>query len=136
MTRRVLFFLAIALIPAALGACAAGGSGAASTQDRELLTLADFEGFEMMDAYSIIRRFRGHWLNTRSTTTMLDPNIGRNQENQIQVYIDGVLRLESVEALKVLSIGEVQEMRHMNSRDATMQYGIDHGAGAIIVTTR
>ena len=41
-----------------------------------------------------------------------------------------------MEALKELSVEQVREIRHLDSRDATMMYGTDHGSGAIQVTTR
>ncbi len=66
---------------------------------------------------------------------MMDPNLGANNQAQIKVYVDGVLRANGVEALKRISILEVSEMRHLDASDATMQYGTDHGAGAILVTT-
>ena len=67
--------------------------------------------------------------------TAVNPALGTNDQSQLKVYVDGVLRPEGVEALREISVAEVREMRHMNSRDATMQYGTDHGAGAILVTT-
>jgi hypothetical protein len=88
-----------------------------------------------MDTRSVIRRLRGSWLNARSTSSTLNPSLGANDENQIQVYIDGALQSQGINALKDLPISEVREIRHLNSRDATMQYGTDHGAGAILVTT-
>lgn len=135
MNRRVFLALALAALPLGLGGCAAGGAGAGSSGDRELLTVDDFAQYESMDAYSVIRRLRGHWFNTRSTGTMMDPQLGRNNTAEIQVYIDGVLRPGGVNALKEINCGEVMEMRHMDGRDATMQFGTDHGAGAILVTT-
>ena len=136
MNRRLFLALALAAIPLGLGGCAAGGAGAGGGGgDRDLLTVEDFGQYDAMDAYAVIRRLRGNWLNTRSTSTMMDPNIGANNQAEIQVYIDGVLRTDGVEALKQININEVMEMRHLDGRDATMQYGTDHGAGAILVTT-
>ena len=50
--------------------------------------------------------------------------------------IDGSRAMNGVEALRNINVDQVQEIRHLNSRDATMQYGTDHGAGAIMVTTK
>ena len=146
MNRRVFFAVAIGLLPAALGACASGGAGAASGSDPELLTLADLEPYRAQDVYQVIRRLRSNWLNARGAQGTWQPNptdptgmpsraddLG---EGQVKVYIDGVVRPEGMEALKQLSVQEVKEIRHMNSRDATMMYGTDHGSGAIQVFTR
>jgi len=132
------FYLALGLValPIWLGGCAAGGAGSSSSNsDPDLLTLEDLAPHENMDAYSVIRRLKGSWLRTRSTGNTLDPSLGSNDETQIKIYIDGSFRVEGVEALKGLPVTEVREIRHLNGRDATMQYGTDHGAGAILVST-
>ncbi|MFC1791291.1 hypothetical protein ACFL0I_02345 [Gemmatimonadota bacterium] len=135
MNRRVFVTLAIAMFSMGMGGCAAGGPGVASGGDRELLTMEDLAPYEAMDAYSVIRRLRGHWYQTRSTGTMMDPNLGDQNQAAIKVYIDGVLRVEGVEILRGYSCAEIREMRHLDGRDATMQYGTGHGAGAILVVT-
>jgi hypothetical protein len=139
MNRRVFFALALFLLPAFLGACAAGGAGAASGIDRQLLTLEDLRPYQSLDAYQVVRRLRGSWLNVRSTGSWGHPDstvVARaGTEVQIKVYVDGVLQWEGVEALKALTVSDIREMRHLDARDATMQYGTDHGAGAILVFT-
>lgn len=135
MIRRAILSLALLALPLAIGACAAGGAGSGGSGNPDLLTIEDFQQYEAMDAYAVIRRLRGNWLNTRATGTMIDPDVGANNPAQIKVYVDGALQPQGVEALKDLPITQVREMRHMNARDATMQYGTDHGAGAILVTT-
>lgn len=135
MTRRALFGLLIALAPLAVAACAAGGPGVGAGSDRELLTREDLAPYDAQDAYSVIRRLRGHWFSTRSTGTSIDPTLGSPGPGQVKVYVDGVLRADGIEALKQLTVQEIREMRHLDGRDATMQYGTDHGAGAILVFT-
>jgi hypothetical protein len=68
--------------------------------------------------------------------TSEDP-VTRNMSGQgeVQIYIDGVQMNEGIEALKNLSVREIMEIRHLDARDATMQFGTDHGSGAILVTT-
>ena len=136
MTRRALFVFAVALLAAGLAGCAAGGAGTASSNtNRDLLTLEDLAPYEAMDAYAVVRRLRSFWLNPRATGSFgIDPDVAGSQA-QIQVYIDGVRSQDGVEALKQVNVSEVREMRHLDGRDATMQYGSDHGAGAILVVT-
>ena len=142
MNRRFFLGFGLVALPMFLGSCAAGGAGASSNRDPDLLTLEDLAPHAAMDTYSVIRRLKGSWLRTRSTGTMtntstgqLNSNLGSNDESQIKIYIDGSLRVAGVEDLKDLPVAEVMEIRHLNARDATMQYGTDHGAGAILVTT-
>jgi len=144
MNRRVFLALAVVALPLALASCASGGAGSGAGRDPELLTLEDFANYQAQDTYTVIRRLRGNWLRTRgSSGTMTNietgqpnPNLGTNDESQIKIYIDGSLRPEGMEALRALPIADVREIRHMNARDATMMYGTDHGAGAILVTTK
>jgi hypothetical protein len=135
MTRRALFAFMIGLLPLIGGGCAAGGPGTATDSDRELLTTEDLAPYGAQDAYAVIRRLRGHWFSTRSTGTQIDPTLGSGGLGQVKVYVDGVLRPDGLEALKQLTVNEIREMRHLDGRDATMQYGTDHGAGAILVFT-
>jgi hypothetical protein len=136
MNRRVFLALPIAFLPVVFGGCAAGGAGAASGTDRDLLTLEDLAPYQAQDAYSAIRRLRSIWLNVRGTGSYgVDP-AGAGAQSQIQVYVDGARRADGIEALRSLLCSEIQEIRHLDARDATMQYGTDHGAGAILVTTR
>ncbi len=145
MNRRTLLALAIVLLPAALGACASGGGGAGGA-NRDLLTEADLEPYLAQDVYQAVRRLRSTWFNARGTqgtpTATTDPeHVGVSRADdagaaQVQVYIDGTRAMTGLDALRDLSVQLVQEIRHLNSRDATMMYGIDHGAGAIMVTTK
>ncbi len=148
MNRKVFFAVAIALLPLAFGACASGGAGASSGRDPDLLTLEDLEPYQAQDVYQAIRRLRSNWFNARGSlgSAMFDPSGGGGPptvvraddagENQVQVYIDGTNQPAGIEALKELSAGDVREIQHMNSRDATMMYGTNHGSGAIQVFTR
>jgi hypothetical protein len=144
MNRRVFLFLAAAILPAALGACASGGAGSASGGNPDLLTREDLTPYLAQDVYSAIRRLRANWLNARGSQGTWVPAAGSALptraadagEGQIQVYIDGTRAMTGLEALRDMSVELVREIRHLNSRDATMQYGTDHGAGAILVVTR
>lgn len=146
MNRRVFFAVAVALLPAALGGCASGGAGSASGSDQDLLTQEDLAPYLAQDVYQAVRRLRSSWLNARgaqgTAVVTADPTAGGvvraddGGQNQVQIYIDGTRAMNGLDALRDLSVEIVREIRHMNSRDATMMYGIDHGAGAILVTTR
>jgi hypothetical protein len=143
MDRRLFLAVALWVSPLGFAGCAAGGGGAGGGGDPDLLTAENLAPYMASDTYTVIRRLRGNWLRTRATGTMTDmrtgqanPNLGANDESQIKVYVDGSLRIEGVESLKSLPVEDVLEIRRLNARDATMQYGTDHGAGAILVTTK
>jgi hypothetical protein len=109
------------------------------------LTEEELAPYRAQDVYQAVRRLRSIWLNARGSQGTWQPAANPDElptraddagESQIQVYIDGVRDMRGIEALRDLSVEVVQEVRHMNSRDATMMYGTDHGAGAILVTTK
>jgi hypothetical protein len=143
MNRRVFFAAVIVLLPATLGGCASGGGG--SSTDRDLLTMEDLAPYRAQDVYQAVQRLRSTWLNARGSQGTWQPAVEPDAlptraddggAGQVQVYIDGTRAMTGLDALRDLSVEEVQEIRHMNSRDATMMYGTDHGAGAILVTTK
>ena len=134
MTTRCSHRLVIAGLCAVLAACASSGARSAGSGNRDILTRQELQAYDSQDAYEVIRRLRNSWLNVRATGSVRDPaNLG--SETQIQVYIDGVRTARGIEDLKSIDVSDVREIRYINARDATMAYGTDHGAGAIMVIT-
>jgi hypothetical protein len=125
--------VAITLLCVACAACASSG-GQSVARNRDILTRQELQPYDSQDAYTVIGRLRRSWLNVRSTGSVVNPqNLG--SESQIQVYVDGVRTARGVEDLRSIDVGQIREIRYLDARDATMAYGTDHGAGAILVTT-
>jgi hypothetical protein len=53
----------------------------------------------------------------------------------VQVYLDDT-RLGGVETLRTLSTANVVFIRHVNGIDAAARWGLDHGQGVILISTR
>lgn len=51
------------------------------------------------------------------------------------VYIDG-MRADRIEDLKLVSTSIIREIRLLSAPEATFRFGLNHPAGAIVVTTR
>jgi hypothetical protein len=144
MNRRVFIALAVALLPVALGACASGGAGSGTGSNPDLLTREDLAPYLAQDVHAAIRRLRANWLNARGSQGTWRPGVAGEMPtraedggaSQVQVYVNGTRAMNGLEALKDMSVELVMEIRHMNGRDATTMYGTNHGAGAILVTTR
>jgi hypothetical protein len=114
----------------AVAACASGsGSGGTRRSSSTRLVAADFENDVGLDVYSIIQRHRPQWLQVRGGTTAQGPA-------RIAIIIDGTRQQGSVEILRSIRGSEVDELRFLNSRDATTRYGTDMTAGAIEVDTK
>ena len=112
----------------ALGACASGGGGSAGgSPDR--LTSEQLGEYASLDLYTLVQRLRPRWLQVRGTVTAQ----GRAS---IAVVLDGVRQQGSIEILRGLRAADVEELRHLNARDATTMYGTDMAAGAIQIITK
>ena len=119
-----------------LGGCAsAGGEIAATGPNADLLTAEDMQDYAALDAYAVIRRLRSFWLYPRGTGSWVAAPRTAGADVQIKVYVDGVLQPSSVEELKLLPVREIREIRHLCGLEATMRFGTNHGAGAILFTT-
>jgi hypothetical protein len=120
--------LVLALV-AGLVACASGGrrSGARET-DR--ITFQEIEVLQVATAYEVVERLRPEFLRTRGATSVSNP-----VPQEAVVYLDG-LRQGGLDALRRISKESLREIRYIDSRDATTQYGTGHRGGAILVVTR
>jgi hypothetical protein len=131
-TRRVWISAGLVFL---LAGCFSAGRGSPYQGDPEHLGWDELHEFESFDAYYVVRRLRPHWLNARRAgPVMVSPqSVG---EWHIQVYVDGIHQPGGPEVLRSISVGDVPEMTHLDSSDATTVYGTDHTAGAIIVQTK
>lgn len=115
--------LAALAVSAVLAACASGGgSSGGPRRSTNLITtdeLADYTTFTVHDA---IRRLRPRWLVSRGGGSPT-------------VVMDGA-RMGGIEALRSLSVSDVDSLRFLSAADATMRFGTNFPDGAIEVTSR
>ncbi len=84
------------------------------------------------NAYDVIRRLRPSFLRTRGVSTM-----GSSREPALVVYVDMVKVNGSGGAnLRAISAAQIGSIEYLNGIDATTRFGTDHGAGAILISTR
>jgi len=83
---------------------------------------------QFTNAYDAVKMLRGSWLNTVRPESFRYPSA-------IQVYLDGV-RLGDVSSLSTVQTLPIQYIRYYSAQDATSRWGMDHGAGAIYVSTK
>lgn len=114
-------------------ACAATGSGGANGErsDRDVLTRAQLESVNHLNAHDAIRRLRPLWLRTERGQDSFD----RQAMRGVRVYLDRV-NIGNADALRNISIENVQEIRFLDKRKATTEFGLDHAEGAILITSR
>ncbi len=123
------WMVSLLVLGPALGGCAAGsGAGGGGGQDQKALTAEEMEASGYTDAFSVVQALRPLWLWTRGTSTI-------NQQESVKVYMDGNL-LGGPDQLRGIPIRSIASMRFLDGLEATNRWGLDHGLGAIVVSTR
>lgn len=120
-------FLLCSLI-ALLAACASKGAPGAPTTSRSVLSSEEMVRAGYPDVFTTVQSLRPHWLQKRGQTSLRRGEI-------IKVYLDGSL-LGGVEDLKTITTRSIQTIRFLDGIEASQRWGLDHGAGAIVVSTR
>ena len=113
------------------GCATSGGSSATATgsRDRNLLTRADLEGMDELNAYQAIRRLKPTWLRYRGQAVLTGPD-----RESLRVYVNRSF-FGDAESLSTLMVRNIREIRFLDARQATLRFGTDHTVGAIVVTT-
>jgi len=112
-----------------LAACAARTP--ASTRvppDRNIITQQEILEHKFETVYDAIQALRPIWLQARGTNSL------QATATQVQVYLDNN-HLGGPETLSTVSLGSVVYIRHYDGAAATARWGLDHGQGAIYVST-
>jgi Arc/MetJ family transcription regulator len=126
-------FLGTMALVAALAAgsgCAASGAAGSGSGNRDLITAEQLRELDDLSAYRAVQRLRPQWLRARGRSSI------ENQDAEgVRVYVDDV-RQGGVESMRNLQVIDIEEIRFLDSREATTRFGIDHGNGAIVITTR
>ena len=129
MRRRNGWIVVLTLMCAVASGCGArSGAGGTARADPDVITTAEMDGSGHVDALSLVQSLRPMWLRVRGASSPA----GRET---VKVYLDGSL-LGSAEALRQISTHSIGSLRFMDGLEATQRYGLDHGAGAIVVTTQ
>lgn len=132
-------FLAFSLVAVALllSACASGsdpGSQSGTRQGRsELIPREELESLTNLSAYEVIRIRRPRWLQPRGNVSVRD---AAGAPPVLPVVMVDRARFGALEDLKQINVQDVESIRFIPGRDATMIYGTGYGGGIIEVTTR
>jgi hypothetical protein len=112
-----------------LTACASQPAGErAERGGRAVLNATEMLATGYTDLYQVIQSLRPEWLRAQGATSF------RGQE-QIQVYLDGN-QMGGVEALRQIATRSISSVQFLTGLEATQRWGLNHGMGAIVVSTR
>lgn len=100
----------------------------APRRDRYKIVEEELASRNEADALSLIQSTRPQWLRVRGRSSMA-------LSEQVWVYRNGA-KLGGVATLRQVSIAELRGAEYLDGSKATERFGADHGAGAILLTTR
>lgn len=130
--KRIWIPIALLACAASVGCVAGGAGGGVASSNRDLITSEELRSYEGTydNLYRLIQARRSSWLRPRATASFSssEPELPR-------VVLDGSPYGE-VGALRSVSLSDAQEVRFLDSRDATTRFGTGYTGGAILVTTR
>jgi hypothetical protein len=112
-----------------LAACATvPGQRRGPSGDYKVITEEEIRAAGYTDAFRIVQSLRPQWLRSRGVTSL-------TQRETIKVYLDGSL-LGGPDQLQQITAASISSVRFYDAIEATQRWGLDHGQGAIVVSTR
>jgi len=96
--------------------------------DYKLITEEEIQASGYTDAFRVVQSLRPQWLRSRGVTSI-------SQRETIKVYLDGSL-LGAPDQLQQITATSISSIRFYDAVEATQRWGLDHGQGAIVVSTR
>lgn len=116
---------------AAFGCASSGGAeDGSSGGSRNLITAEDLNdpAVQSLNALEAVDRLRPRWLRSRTSSR------GGGQTRPV-VFLNGA-RYGGLDALQNIQVGDVEQIRFINARDATTRFGTGVQGGVIAVETR
>ena len=116
----LLFFVLLISYSSCAPKVAAGGGEA--RRDRNVILREEFETLGATNAFDVIRRLRPQWLRSRGAQVLP------------VVYVNDIR--DTFDILSILNLPDVIRMEYLDAFEATGRFGIGHGSGAILVSTK
>lgn len=114
----------LALTVGVLGACTGGNQ--LSGDDPDKITQEQIEkAGTTSNAYVLVQRLHPDWLQKRGTSSI-------NRVSDVVVYVEGNRR-GGPSSLRQINVMDVEFIEHLNSDEATLEYGSGHDHGVIQV---
>lgn len=96
--------------------------------DPFLITPEELQASRYTTAFQVVQSLRPQWLRLRGPTSL-------GQGESVKVYLDGSL-LGGPEQLQQITTRSISSIRFLDGNEATQRWGLDHGQGALVVSTR
>jgi len=116
------------ILVAALACGSARPASRAPGGERNLLGTEEMLAAGYTDAYTTVQTLRPQWLRQRGVSSI-------NMQEIVKVYLDGSL-LGGPESMAQITVRSIASIRYLDALEATNRWGLDHGLGAIVISTR
>jgi hypothetical protein len=97
--------------------------------DQQLITRDVIRSTQYTNMYDVVLALRSNWLRVRPAESI------QGQSPSIQVYLDNQRLAGGADELRQLSPTNIESVRYFDPITASARWGMDHGAGALYVTT-
>jgi hypothetical protein len=120
----------LVLLPLVLSMACASVSGPRRTgaAQSRLITPEEISVTRYATAFEVIEALRPQWLRPRGRTSF-------TMRETVKVYLDDSL-LGEPEQLRHITAQSIGSIRYLDGNEASQRWGLDHGHGAIMVSTR
>jgi hypothetical protein len=120
--------LAAVAILALTTACAGNPSPRTPGPDPNIIEAQQLVAAPYANVFDAVQALRPQWLRARGRTSI-------NQSESVKVYLDDSL-MGGPDQLRNITLKSISAVRYLNGVEATQRWGLDHGQGAIAVSTR
>ena len=118
-----------AVMMAIVAACSSASSARRpSASPPGVITMDELSATRYSTAFEVVQALRPQWLRGRGRTSL-------NLSESVKVYLDDS-PLGEPEQLRSISARSIASIRYLDGNTATQRWGMDHGQGAIMVSTR
>lgn len=96
--------------------------------DRFTLDRDEIRSTQFNNMFDVVRSLRGNWVRTRTAESF-------GKSSVLQVYLDMQRLAGGFEELRQIAPRNVESVRFFDPIQASGRWGMDHGSGAILLTT-
>lgn len=110
--------------------CAASTKPSSGTprRDSSTITREQLQARSFSNAYDAVQTLNSNWLVNRGPDSI-------NAPSQIWVYVDDN-KLGGIETLRTIAVADITYIRRLDGVSASSRWGLGHGSGVILVSTR
>lgn len=120
--------LAAMMMAIMVGCSSASSARRPGARQSNVITMDQVNATRYSTAFEVVQALRPQWLRGRGRTSV-------NLSESVKVYIDDAL-LGEPEQLRNITARSIGSIRYLDANEATQRWGMDHGQGAIMVSTR